>query len=143
MSPPLRRNRLPELLTIQMDATIHADPAAVWRAWRPGFPMRPAEEEARNLDLYELAYGLRVPVTLVAINEMQNWTVEHSLPRGKLVIDHRMTALGDGRVHVGKRYEVHGPMEFVYRLFFARRIRKSLPGAFADLEREANADGSR
>jgi hypothetical protein len=69
----------------------------------PRFPMRPAEEEARNLNLYDLAYGLKVPVTLVAINEMRDWTVEHSLPRGKLVIDHWMKPLEGGRVQVGKR----------------------------------------
>jgi hypothetical protein len=123
-----------------MDATIHADPAAVWQAWVPSFGMRPAEEEASNLNLYELAYGIKVPVTLVAVNEMQNWTVEHSLPRGKLVIDHWMTPLEGGRVKVGKRYDVYGPMEIVYRLL-APRIRTTMPGAFAALEAEANTEG--
>jgi hypothetical protein len=80
---------------------------------------------------------------LVAVNEMRNWTVEHSLPRGKLVIDHWMTPIEDGGVHIAKRYEVSGPMEVVYRLFFARRIRKSLPGAFAALESKANTKGLR
>lgn len=126
-----------------MDATIHADPGAVWQAWMPHFEMRPAEEEARNLNLYDLAYGLKVPVTLVAVNQMRNWTVEHSLPRGKLVIDHWMTPLDDGRVKVGKRYDVYGPMAIVYRLFLARAIRKSLPGAFTALESEANTRGLR
>jgi hypothetical protein len=125
------------MMTIEGEATIQADAAALWKAWVPRFPMRPAEEEARNLNLYDLAYGLKVPVTLVAVNEMRNWTVEHALPRGKLVIDHWMAPRADGRVRVGKRYEVRGPMAIVYRLFFARRIRKSLPEAFAALEREA------
>jgi hypothetical protein len=126
-----------------MDASIHAEPLAVWQAWMPRFPIRPAEEEALNLNVYDLAYGIKVPVTLVAVNELHNWTVEHSLPRGKLIIDHWMTPLEDGRVQVGKRYEVHGPMEVVYRLFFARKIRQSLPREFAALEREANAKGLR
>jgi hypothetical protein len=115
---------------------------AVWQAWMPRFPIRPAEEEARNLNLYDLAYGIKIPVTLVAVNEMHNWTVEHALPRGKLVIDHWMTPLEDGRVQVGKRYDVHGPMAVVYRLFFARKIRKSSPGEFAALESEANTKAS-
>jgi hypothetical protein len=126
------------MLTIAMDAIVRADPAAVWRAWRPAFPMRPPEEEARNLNLYDLAYGLRVPVTLVAVNETRNWTVEHALPGGKLVIDHWMAPLADGEVRVGKRYDVHGPMSMVYRVFLARAIRRSMPEAFAALEREAN-----
>ena len=126
------------MLTIKMDATIQAEPAAVWQAWMPRFEMRPAEEEARNLNLYHLGYGLKVPVTLVALNEMHNWTVEHALPRGKLVIDHWMTPLGDGQVQIGKRYDVSGPMSVVYRLFFARNFRESWPRAVAALERDAN-----
>ncbi|HYW27223.1 MAG TPA: hypothetical protein VE953_23840 [Terriglobales bacterium] len=127
------------MLTIAMDAVVTAEPGAVWRAWRPDFPMRPPQEEARNLHLYELAHGLRVPVTLVAVNDMRNWTVQHALPGGKLVVDHWMEPLADDQVRVGKRYEVHGPMSVVYRVFFARAIRRSLPGAFAELEREANS----
>ena len=127
-----------QVFTIAMDAVVGADPAAVWRTWRPTFPMRPPEEQARNLNLYDLAYGLRVPVTLVAVNEMRNWTVEHALPRGKLVIDHWMAPLADGGVRVGKRYEVQGPMSIVYRLFLARAIRRSIPEAFAALAREVN-----
>jgi hypothetical protein len=126
------------MLVISRDATIQADPAAVWRAWRPTFPMRPPEEEALNLHLYDLAYGLRVPVTLVAVEEQRHWTVEHALPGGRLVVDHWMEPVADGRVRVGKRYEVHGPMSIVYRLFFARRIRRSLPDQLAALERAAN-----
>jgi hypothetical protein len=126
------------VLTIAADAVIRADPVLVWRAWRPTFPMRPPEEESRNENLYDLAGSLRVPVTLVAVNEMRNWTVEHALPGGRLVVDHWMAPAGDGSVRVGKRYEVHGPMSVVYRLLFARGIRRSMPEAFASLEREAN-----
>jgi len=126
------------MLTIAKDTTIQADPAAVWRAWRPSFPMRPPEEEALNLHLYDLAYGLQVPVTLVAVEEMRRWTVEHALPGGRLVIDHWMEPVGSRRVRVGKRYEVHGPMSVVYRLLFARRIRRSVPEQLAVLERAAN-----
>lgn len=126
------------MVTVKMDATIRADPAATWRAWMPRFEMRPPEDEARNLNLYDLGYGLKVPVTLVAVNEMRNWTVEHALPRGKLVIDHWMSPLGGGRVRVGKRYDVSGPMSIVYRLFFARKFRESWLESVAALERDAN-----
>jgi hypothetical protein len=126
------------VLTIQGETVIKADPASVWRAWRPAFPMRPPGAESKNLDLYDLGGGLEVPVTLVAVNEMEGWTVEHALPGGRLVIDHRMTALGGGRVRVNKRFDVHGPMSVVYRLFLSGRIRKAMPEAFARLERDAN-----
>lgn len=94
--------------------------------------MRPAQEESRNLNLYGLAYGLKIPVTLVAIDEMRSWTVEHRLPRGRLVIDHVMEPLDDGHLRVGKRYEVHGPMSIVYR-FLAPGIRRSAHKALAAL----------
>ena len=125
------------MLTIAVEAVVRADPDAIWRAWRPDYPMRPAEEESRNLNLYDLAYGLRIPVTLVAVVEMRSWTVEHRLPSGKLVIDHWMTPLGDGRVRVGKRYEVHGPMSIVYRVL-APGIRRSAQEALAALAPEGN-----
>jgi hypothetical protein len=131
------------MLTVEMEAIIQADPAAVWQAWSPGFEMRPPEEEARNLNLYDLGYGLKVPVTLVAVNEMRNWTLEHALPRGKLVIDHWMIPVADGRVRVGMRYDVSGPMSVAYRLFFARKFRESWPEAFAALERNANRRAER
>ena len=121
-----------------MSAVIQADPAAVWRAWRPSFPMRPPEEEARNLNLYDLAYGLRIPVTLVAVSEMRNWTVEHALPGGKLRIDHWMEPVADRSVRVGTRYDVHGPMSIVYRLLLASGIRQSIAASFKTLERTAN-----
>jgi hypothetical protein len=126
------------MLRMAMDAVIRADAAAVWKAWRPAFPMRPPEEESRNEHLYELAYGLKVPVTLVAVNEERNWTVEHALPGGKLVVDHWSAPLDDGGVRVGKRYEVHGPMAAVYRVFLAPGIRRSTRETFRLLEREAN-----
>jgi hypothetical protein len=122
-----------------MDAIIQANPAAVWQAWKPRFEKRPPEEEALNLNLYHLGYGLKVPITLVAVNQMRNWTVEHALPRGKLAIDHWMIPLDQGRVRVGKRYDVYGPMSVAYRLFFARKFRQSWPDTFAALERDANS----
>lgn len=100
--------------------------------------MKPAIWTSRTLPS-----AWRFPVTLVAVNEMRNWTVEHSLPRGKVVIDHWMTSLSDGRVRVGKTYDVFGPMTIVYRLFLARKIHKSWPEALAVLEREANRRSKR
>ncbi|HKV88802.1 MAG TPA: hypothetical protein VJT78_12465 [Candidatus Dormibacteraeota bacterium] len=129
------------MLRIEVETIIRAQPAAVWRAWRPGFPVRPREEESRNLNLYPLAYGLKIPVTLVSVNEMRNWTLEHALPRGKLVIDHWMSS-AEGGVRVGKRYEVHGPLSIGYRLL-APKIRAMARAEFAELELAASrAPGS-
>lgn len=127
------------MLTIYGEAVIKADPASVWRVWKPAFPMRPREAESKNLDLYDLGGGFKVPVTLLAVNEMSNWTVEHSLPRGRLEIDHALTPAGDGRVRVSERFDVHGPMALVYRVFLSNRIRRGMRETFVRLERDANA----
>jgi hypothetical protein len=49
-----------------------------------------------------------------------------------------MVPLADGRVRVGKRYGVLGPMYVVYRVFFARKFRESWPEVVAALEGAAN-----
>ncbi len=123
-----------------MERTVQADPDAVWRAWKPSFPMRPRKEEARNLHVYPLAYGIKVPVTLVGLNEGHNWTLEHRLPAGKLVIDHWMASGPDGKLRVGQTYEVLGPMSIVYRLL-APGIRSSARAALADLARRSEGRG--
>ncbi|MBO0838110.1 MAG: hypothetical protein J2P28_21705 [Actinobacteria bacterium] len=125
------------MLTIAVEAVVRSDPNALWRAWRPGYQIRPPDEESRNLNLYDLAYGLKVPVTLVALDEMRSWTVEHRLPGGKLVIDHCLAPLNDGRLRLSKRYQVHGPMSMVYRVL-APGIRRSAQRALAALAAEAN-----
>lgn len=125
------------VLTIAVDAVARADPQAIWRAWRPDYTVRPAEEESRNLNLYGLAYGLRIPVTLLAVDEMRSWTVQHRLPGGKLVIEHWMAPPDDGRVRVGKRFKVYGPMVVVYWIL-GPGIRRSAREALAALAAEAN-----
>jgi hypothetical protein len=59
------------------------------------------------------------------------------IPTGVVVIDHWMIRLGNGRVRLGKRYDVYGPMSVAYRLFFARKFRESWPESFAALQRDA------
>ncbi len=120
-----------------MTGIISGDPGLLWGYWKPTFPMRPRSHESQNTDLYPLAYGLRVPVTLVALSEMSGWTVEHSLPAGKLMISHRMSSLGDGRIEVGKRFEVSGPVTLAYRLLLIPRIRRDWPRQLEELQRHA------
>ena len=126
------------MLRFVVQGFIVGDAAAVWRAWAPTFPVRPPEEEARNEHLYPLAYGLRIPVTLVVVNELRNWTVQHGLPAGKVTIDHWIGAAAQGGVHIGQTYEVVGPMSLVYRLL-APGIRASARSSWTDLARRVAA----
>lgn len=124
-----------------MSAVVDADAARLWQAWRPGFEMRPREDESDNRDVYPLAIGLRIPVVLVAFNEMRNWTVEHRLPGGRLSIDHWMSPTADGRVEIGKRLEVRGPMAVPYRFVILPAVRRAWPREVADLQRRAAQSG--
>jgi hypothetical protein len=45
------------MLTIAKDATIQADPAAVWRAWRPSFPRRIGRSLPNQLAAFERKVG--------------------------------------------------------------------------------------
>ena len=128
-------------MVAEMHAVVVCDAALLWQAWRPTFPMRPMQDESKNLDLYPLAYGLRIPVTLVAVNELRNWTVVHSLPAGRLTIDHRITPIGKGRVDIGKRLEVRGPMTVPYRVLIVPAIRRAWPRQVKELTRRANCGG--
>jgi Polyketide cyclase / dehydrase and lipid transport len=136
------------MYSIDLDATIQANPAAVWRVWTDlsRFPEWDSREEEARLD-GPFAVGTGGyskqrgnpggPFTLVAVEEGRLWAVEAPLPGGRLLIEHWIDPLADGGVRVGKRYRVFGPMVAVFRLVFAARIRRSAPESFAALEREA------
>jgi len=124
-------------MVVEMTALVSCDAGRLWQAWRPAFSMRPREDESRNLDLYPLAFGLRIPVTLTALNEMKSWTVEHRLPAGRLTIDHWMKAESGGGVRIGKRFEVRGPMILPYGAFILPAVRRDWPRQVRELTRRA------
>ena len=126
------------MLTIRAETVIQADLMVLWRAWKPDLPIGSREEESRNLNLYPLAYGLKIPVTLVAVEERNSWTLEHHLPAGKLVIEHRLAPAPGRGVLASQTYEVRGPMSVAYRLL-APGIRSTARAALADLARTAAA----
>jgi hypothetical protein len=121
------------VVAVAVSTIVDCDPVLLWRAWRPAFSMRPREDEHDNRDLYPLALGLRIPVTLVAVKEMKSWTVEHRLPAGRLTIDHSMSPADGGRVTIGKRLEVSGPMTVPYRLFILPAVRRAWPREVREL----------
>jgi hypothetical protein len=74
------------------------------------------------------------------VNAPWRWTAESPLPGGKLVIDHELEPL-EGGVIARKRYQVHGPLTIIFRLWYGPRVRRALPASFAALEREAARRG--
>ena len=125
------------MVALEVSAVVACDARQLWEAWLPTFPIRPRQEESQNADLYRLAYGLRIPMTLVVLNRMQNWTVEHRLPAGSLTIDHRIAPTDDGRVEISKRLEVRGPMVVPYRTAIFPAVRREWPGQVRELVRQA------
>ncbi|MBV9170866.1 MAG: SRPBCC family protein [Chloroflexi bacterium] len=130
------------------EMTISGDASVVWEVWTDlaRFPAwDPREEETRPKGPF--AVGTTVwskqqgspggDSTIVAIDPGRCWTVESSLPGGRLRIDHRVEPVGEGKVEVSKWYQVQGPLTLLFRFYYAPRIRNALRRTFAALEREA------
>lgn len=132
------------------EQTVTGDIDAFWAVWTdlPRFPTwDPREEETRIDGPFEVGTTTWSkqrgnpggPATIVDVDKPRKWTVESSLPGGKLVIDHLLEEVEPGRVRVSKRYEVHGPLTVLFRLYYGPRVRKALPRTFSALEAEARS----
>jgi Polyketide cyclase / dehydrase and lipid transport len=134
------------------EQTITGDIAAIWAVWTdmPRFPDWDPREEQTRLDGpfqpgtsgYSKQRGNPGgPFTLAAVEPQRRWTVQSALPGGTLIIDHLVEPAGDGKVRVGKRYEVRGPLIPLFRLWYGPRVRRALGGTFTALEREVARRG--
>ena len=80
------------------------------------------------------------PATTWEITEVQaphRWSSRCALPGGALTGDHRYTEVAPGRVRCVKVVRVTGPLTALFRLHFARVIRRDALRTFAALERTA------
>jgi hypothetical protein len=134
---------------VRVETTVRADAATVWRVWSDfdRFTDWDPREEESKLDgpftvgtqgwSKQKGYG-RNRVTLTAVEEGKRWQATTPLPGGSLVIDHAVADLGDGQVRLTKDYTATGPLSIVFRLYYARRIRREVPPSFEALAAEAN-----
>jgi hypothetical protein len=137
------------MYAIDCEATITGTLHDVWTTWTDmaSYPEWDKREEMLRIDGpfaegvtgFSKQVGPRPgsPFRVTKVVPETRWVNEAPLPGGRLVIDHTLTELPDGRVHLVKRYEAHGPMSLAFRLFFARGIRAEAPGTFSALEKEA------
>ncbi|MCU1513691.1 MAG: hypothetical protein JWO10_781 [Microbacteriaceae bacterium] len=135
--------------TIDCTARLAGDAQSIWDTWTDmaSYPnWDPREEELRidgpfavGTTGFSKQAGPRAGTTfeLTRVEPITRWTNECPLPGGRLVLDHYIETMSDGRVSVLKRYQVHGPLEILFRLFFGRGIRAGAPATFAALEAEA------
>ena len=137
------------MYAISCDTTIDGTVDSVWATWTDmaSYPEWDPREESLRIDGpfeagttgFSKQVGGRpgADFRLTLVEPEERWKNELPLPGGRLVIDHWLSPTDDGRLHVIKRYEVHGPMSLPFRLFFARGIKEGAALTFAALEAEA------
>lgn len=132
--------------------TITADSDKLWRVWTD--PDRFPDWDPR--ELYTKLNGLFAvgstivskqkgnpggTATICTIIEGERWAVTTPLPGGQLLIDHLISRAGNNKITVTKRYAVSGPLSVLFRLYYGRKVRRSMPGTFDALEREVTRCG--
>ena len=134
---------------IDCEGTISGDLESVWATWTDlaSFPSWDPREEQMRLDTpfgvgatgFSKQRGGRPGSTfrVLQVEPNSRWVNQVPLPGGTLTMDHVLTDLGSGRIHLLKRYIVQGPMALAFRLVFARGIRAEAPLTFSALETEA------
>jgi Polyketide cyclase / dehydrase and lipid transport len=70
---------------------------------------------------------------IVDVSAPSAWTNASPLPGGELVISHRLDELGGTRTRITKRYQVTGPLQLLFRLWFAPALGRAQPTSFAAL----------
>jgi Polyketide cyclase / dehydrase and lipid transport len=133
--------------TLICEKTINAAPQEAWAVWSDigAYPAWDDREEAADVD-GPLAPGVQVryrqrggrsgTYVITAVDPPRSWTTEEKVPRGFLVTQHDIAAIGDGRTLVRRSYRVDGLTSIPFRLVVAPGMRREMEGTFAALERE-------
>jgi hypothetical protein len=70
---------------------------------------------------------------IVEVDAPSGWTNASPLPGGELLISHRLEKLGAARTRITKSYQVTGPLQLLFRIWFAPALRKAQPKSFEAL----------
>jgi Polyketide cyclase / dehydrase and lipid transport len=79
--------------------------------------------------------------TITAAEPERMWASRAGIPFGSLRGERRYEAVGDGKVKVSERVEIHGPFGPVFHLIWEKRMRADIHKTFAALEGEAARRG--
>ena len=133
----------------ECEATFEAEPDAVWAVWTD--VARWAEwdvsKEIARLDgpfqpgvcgWAKQRGNLGGSFMITAVDAGRRWVTECPMPLGKVVFDHMLEPVAEGRVRVVKRVEVQGGFGPLLRLF-APRMRRDIAESLANLERRLSA----
>jgi uncharacterized protein YndB with AHSA1/START domain len=129
----------------ECEATFEAEPDTVWKVWTDVAHWHEwdvSKEMARLEGPFELGASgwakqrgnLGGSFTITAVDPGRRWVTECPVPLGKVVFEHLVEPLSEGRVRVVKRAEVEGGSWPLIRLF-APKMRRETAESLAALER--------
>jgi uncharacterized protein YndB with AHSA1/START domain len=133
----------------ECEATFEAEPDAVWKMWTDvaRWPEWDVGKEVARLDgpFQPGACGwakqrgnLGGSFTITAVDAGRRWVSECPMPLGKVVFDHLIDPVAEGRVRVVKRVEAQGGFRPLLKLL-APRMRRDITESLAALERRLSA----
>jgi hypothetical protein len=133
----------------ECEATFQAEPAAVWKVWTDvaRWPEWDVSKEIARLDgplepgvsgWAKQRGNLGGSFTVTAVDAGRRWVTECPMPLGKVVFDHLLEPVAEGRVRVVKRVGVQGGFAPLVRLF-APKMRRDMAESLAALEQRVAA----
>lgn len=141
------------MFLFQCETTFEADPALVWKIWTDvaAWPQWDPSREIAQLD-GDLVAGssgwakrrgaLGGSFTITAVTPGRRWVAESPIPSGKLIFDHSVEPLADGRVRVSKSADAEGGFVVLLRVMLAARMCRDTADSLAALEQEVGLQQS-
>jgi uncharacterized protein YndB with AHSA1/START domain len=137
----------------ECEATFEAEPAEVWKVWTDveRWPEWDVSKDIARLDgpfqpgvsgWAKQRGNLGGPFTITTVDDGRRWVTECPIPLGKVVFDHLLEPVAEGRVRVVKKVEVYGGFGSLLRLI-APKMRRDITESLAALERQLSALGTR
>ena len=132
----------------ECEATFEAEPDAVWKVWTDvaRWPDWDVSKEMARLDgpfepgisgWAKQRGNLGGTFTITEVDAGRRWVTECPVPLGKVIFDHSLEPVGEGRVRVIKRVGVQGGFGPLLRLF-APKMRREIAESLAALERQVS-----
>lgn len=130
----------------ECEATFRAGPDAVWKLWTDvaRWPEWDVSKEIAWLDgpfepgacgWAKQRGNLGGSFTVTAVEPGRRWVTECPLPVGKVIFEHLLDPVAEGRVRVVKRAEVQGGLGSLLWLL-APRMRRDTAASLAALQRQ-------
>jgi hypothetical protein len=74
--------------------------------------------------------------TIIAVDDGRRWVTECPIPMGKVVFDHVLEPIAEGRVRVVKKVQVQGGLGSVLLRLVAPKMRREISESLAALGRQ-------